>query len=135
MARRNKKKNFKVLRISRIYDTSPRLRFSLMTDPYNSNFVNSRRNRDLVAAVSQQPRSLQRKVVVVPAAAKQERVQRRAKPYSALSSSFSKPTHHEIKRAEICARRKQRKEIMHALKHAGRGGQRKPDNTNAKVKC
>lgn len=38
--------------------------------------------------------------------------------------------------AVICARRRMREEVMHALGHAGRGGQRKPRfNNRSDVRC
>ena len=39
-------------------------------------------------------------------------------------------------KALVCARRNQRKQIMHAMGHAGKGGQRRPTNNQyRKVKC
>lgn len=45
--------------------------------------------------------------------------------------------HNPIKRVAICVRRKIRKEIMHALKFAGKGGgKRRPRrNSNSNIRC
>lgn len=45
-----------------------------------------------------------------------------------LTEDNTKPT--------VCSRRSERKEIMHALGHAGKGGQRKPTNDKYRnIKC
>ena len=36
---------------------------------------------------------------------------------------------------QVCKRRQQRKEIIHAFNKSGQGGQRKPDNLTRGIKC
>lgn len=60
---------------------------------------------------------------------------------STKNKSFSKtavvhttePT--EKRRATICRKRQQRREIMHAIKRAGQSGQKKPEYKNRNIKC
>lgn len=50
-----------------------------------------------------------------------------------LISSFS---FHVPKKTLICVRRKQRKQVLHALRKSGKGGQRKPRrNTYSSIRC
>jgi hypothetical protein len=40
-----------------------------------------------------------------------------------------------VKKQVVCKRRKQRKEIIHAVNKSGLSGQRKPNNKHRRVKC
>lgn len=52
------------------------------------------------------------------------------------SHHYARPHYAVPEQVSICVRRKQRREIMHALKHAGKGGMRKPRRTLlSRIKC
>lgn len=53
------------------------------------------------------------------------------KPLTLTGLNNNNQTRHE----QICKRRQQRKEIIHALNKSGKGGQKKPDNKTRNTKC
>jgi hypothetical protein len=109
------------------YRPSQRLRFSNPYSTYNDRFVQSRRvyvptytpikktTKKVVSTYRLQPNNLKVKKTV-------------PLPYSASPR--------QIQKALVCVKRKTRTQVMHAMKHSGKGGQKKPRHTpQSKIKC
>jgi len=125
MARRRQNRSYK--KQTRTYPKRPNRRLRSITkytDP-NPFFVQSRRTyTPSYTHIQKQPRNTYTTVTTT---------QNSTPSYAPLPSRRKTLNY---TKALICARRKQRKEILHALKHTGKAGQKRPHrNQHSQTKC
>lgn len=130
--RRSRKTNSqRTRRRTRSISSNRRLRsaFDQLLDNYNSGFIDARRLAPLY-----EPYDLPKKA--------EQRPEKQNRAVSAPSVSpkkvetFQPTVLTDDKKIKTCVRRKQRKEVMHALGHAGKGGQKTPVyNSDRNIKC
>lgn len=134
MAKRRKKSNKKYSyrtanRVVARTTNRRRLRFGFdaRINEYNNRFVESRRFYS-PTYISASPRS-QSKARISTASTSLPAIQR-------ATTQRIQPSSFIPKKVLVCVRRKLRKEVMHALKHTGKSGQKRPTrNQFSHIKC
>ena len=135
MARKRNKTNSrnysrKQTRVASRNTNRSRLRSAIFNNQYsnyNHRFVEDRRTYN----PTYKPRTVSGKTATVTHNATDNRLKNNTTtplPYSGKFENF--------KKVMICVRRKQRKEVLHAYKKTGKGGQRRPHrNQYSNIKC
>lgn len=113
-------------------NTKPRLRSSIFDkklNEYNNRFVEDRRRYNPNKNYQPQTRSgSTARIVTTVTPAKQSN---RTTTLNRLQARFAAP-----ERVMICVRRKQRREVIHALKLSGKSGQRRPTRSRySNINC
>jgi hypothetical protein len=131
--RRKKSRKYSYQKSSRVVARTTnrrRLRsaFDARINEYNNRFVESRRTYKFHSTpipTTRPKRTMQKTLAMETGRKIQKPVQQNT--YNPLSIP---------QRAIVCARRKQRKEVMHAIKRAGKSGQKRPTrNQFSHIKC
>ena len=124
MARRRRNRKQRVTRSTWRPNRRLRSPFLVYKDP-NPSFVNSRRLRTTTYRVTKKQKQT-RRLVIIPTTQQTKRTT--SLPLYAGNKQF--------KKALICARRQQRKEVLHAQRRTGKSGQRSPRyNQHSKLHC
>ena len=125
MARKTKKSNDNTQTRSNSHTANRRLRSKALANKIiNNSFIEDRR---FFTPQPYKPKTTTAQKAVIGRAAKTTTIKRPAPPLK----QFNAP-----QEVITCVRRKQRKEVMHALNKSGKAGQKKPTrNNNSKIKC
>lgn len=127
MARRRSKNRNTQSRRTRRYSPKRSLRSPLLGSILNNGFVASRRTYN--PAYTKKHKRVQKVVISSSSKNTKNRTFRTSPP-------LLRPTVSNFQKTIICARRKQRKEVLHALKKTGQTGQRRPRrNQYSNIKC